>query len=69
VTIIFKYSNLISFANSEPIKYKQEWREGEKIGKVSLLKDIDTKHPYRGHLAIRKQLVIPTTGSKVTIFS
>jgi len=64
VTIIFKYSNFISFANSERIKYKQEWREGEKVGKVSLLKDIDTKQPHRGHLAILKQLVIPTTGSK-----
>lgn len=64
VTIIFKYNNLISFANSERIPYKQEWREGEKIGKVSLLKDIDTQQPHRGHLAILKQLVIPTTGSK-----
>jgi hypothetical protein len=64
VTIIFKYGNSISFANSERIKYKQEWREGEKLGKVSLLKDIDTKQPHRGHLAIIKQLVIPTTGSK-----
>jgi hypothetical protein len=63
VTIIFKYSNLISFANSERIPYKQEWREGEKVGKVSLLKDINTKQPHRGHLAILKQLVIPTTGS------
>ena len=64
VTIIFKYGNLISFANSERIKYKQEWREGDKVGKVSLLKDIDTQQPHRGHLAILKQLVIPTTGSK-----
>ncbi len=64
VTIIFKYNKLISFANSERIKYKQEWREGEKVGKVSLLKDIDTIQVHRGHLAILKQLVIPTTGSK-----
>lgn len=64
VTIIFKYGNSISLANSERIKYKQEWREGEKVGKVSLLKDIDTQQPHRGHLAILKQLVIPTTGSK-----
>jgi hypothetical protein len=64
VTIIFKCGNLITFANSERIKYKQEWREGEKVGKVSLLKDIDTQQPHRGHLAILKQLVIPTTGSK-----
>jgi len=64
VTIIFKYSNFISFANSERIKYKQEWREGEKVGKVSLLKDIDTQQTHRGHLSILKQLVIPITGSK-----
>ncbi len=64
VTIIFKYGNLISFANSERIKYKQDWREGEKVGKVSLLKDIDTQQTHRGHLAILKQLVIPTTGGK-----
>lgn len=64
VTIIFKYDNLISFANSERIPYKQEWREGEKIGKVSLLKDIDTQQLHRGHLAILKQLVIPTAGNK-----
>jgi adenine-specific DNA-methyltransferase len=63
VTIIFKYNGFISFANSERIKYKQEWREGEKIGKVSLLKDIDFEHPHRGHIAILKQLVIPTSGS------
>jgi len=64
VTIVFKFGNFISFSNSERIKYKQEWREGEKIGKVSLLKDIDTTQPHRGHLSILKQLVIPTTGSK-----
>lgn len=64
VTIIFKYNGLISFANSERIKYKQEWREGEKIGKVSLLKDIDIKQPHRGHVSILNQLTIPTTGSK-----
>lgn len=64
VTIIFKYNKLISFANSERIPYKQEWREGEKIGKVSLLKDIDIQQPHRGHLSILKQLTIPTTGNK-----
>jgi hypothetical protein len=64
VTIIFKYDNLISFANSERIPYKQEWREGEKVGKVSLLKDIDTRQTHRGHIAILNQLVIHTTGNK-----
>jgi hypothetical protein len=64
VAIVFKYGNYLSFANSERIKYKQQWREGEKIGKVSLLKDISIDQPHRGHLSILKQLIIPTTGSK-----
>jgi adenine-specific DNA-methyltransferase len=64
VTVIFKYGNLISFANSERIKFKQEWREGEKVGKVSLLKDIDTIRPHRGHVSILRQLVITKTGNK-----
>ena len=34
VVVIFKYYNYIAFANAERLKYKQEWREGEKAGKV-----------------------------------
>jgi len=64
VTVVFKYDGYISFANSERVKYKQEWREGEKLGKVSLLKDISPEQIHRGHLSILKQLEIPTTGSK-----
>ncbi|MBK8329304.1 MAG: hypothetical protein IPL09_07510 [Bacteroidetes bacterium] len=58
VTIIFKYSNLISFANSERIKYKQEWREGEKVGKVTMLKDVETTKPHAAHLKILAGLAI-----------
>jgi hypothetical protein len=32
VVIVFKYGNHIAFANTERLKYKQEWREGEKAG-------------------------------------
>jgi len=64
VTVVFKYGNRLSFANSERVKYKQEWREGEKVGKVSLLKDIDIIQPHRGHLSILNQLIIPIAGSK-----
>ncbi|MES2649849.1 MAG: N-6 DNA methylase [Bacteroidota bacterium] len=70
VTVVFKYENKISFANSERVKYKQEWREGERVGKVSLLKDIDIVQPHRGQLAILNQLVIPTIGSRaITTFT
>ncbi len=62
VTVVFKYNNQISFANTERTKYQQEWREGEKVGKVSLLKDISTEYPHRGHLAILNQLKIQSTG-------
>ncbi len=58
VTIIFKYDGLLSFANSERIKYKQEWREGEKVGKVTMLKDIDSTNPHTAHLKILSGLAI-----------
>lgn len=58
VTIIFKYDNLISFANSERIQYKQEWREGEKIGKVTMLKDVNTQNPHSAHKKILYGLTI-----------
>jgi hypothetical protein len=58
VTIIFKYDNLISFANSERIQYKQEWREGEKIGKVTMLKDVNTQNPHSAHKKILFGLTI-----------
>jgi len=64
VVVVFKYGNHIAFANTERLKFKQEWREGEKAGKVSLLKDINIQLPHRGHLDILKQLAITTTGSR-----
>lgn len=68
VVIIFKYldnqSEYIAFANTERLPYKQEWREGEKAGKVSLLRDISIDSPHRGHEDIIDQLKIPTSGTK-----
>ncbi len=69
VVIVFKYGLYISFSNCERTPYKQKWREGEKAGKVSLLKDIDTLNTHTGHLKILQNLAIPTTGKKaVTTF-
>ena len=68
VVVIFKYQDerkeYIAFANTERLPYKQEWREGEKAGKVSLLRDIAINSPHRGHEDIINQLRIPTSGSK-----
>ncbi len=58
VTIIFKYDNLISFANSERIPYKQEWREGEKVGKVTMLKDVNPENTHSAHKKILYGLTI-----------
>jgi hypothetical protein len=57
VVVLFQYGNFITLATSERTKYKQTWREGEKIGKISLLKDIDILTP------------IPVTSKSSTIWS
>jgi len=61
VVAVFKYADYISLANVERLKYKQEWREGEKAGKVSLLRDILIENPHTGHLKILKELKVPST--------
>lgn len=66
VVLVFKYKDdqkeYLAFANTERLKYKQEWREGEKAGKVSLLRDIDIQKPHAGHERIIAELQIPLTG-------
>ena len=60
VIVLVKYQMagrpLLSFAASERSAYAQEWRSGEKVGKISLLKDIDLAQPHRGHLEILEAL-------------
>lgn len=70
VVVVFKYNNHIAFANTERLKYKQDWREGEKAGKVSLLRDINIKQPHAGHHRILAELEIPTSSNnKVDSFA
>lgn len=64
VVVVFKYGNYLAFASTERLKYKQEWREGEKAGKVSLLRDIHIEKPHSGHERILAELQIPTSGTK-----
>jgi len=61
VVIIFKYGEYLAFANTERLKYKDN-REGEKAGKVTLLRDIDIKQPHSGHQRILAELAIPKQG-------
>lgn len=62
VVVVFRYEQFISIANAERITYKQEWREGEKAGKVSLLRDINVSKPHTGHLKILQELTISRSG-------
>lgn len=64
VMVIFRYGDQIALANTERIQYQQEWRDGEKIGKVALLRDVNIKNTHSGHLQILKNLVITTKGKK-----
>ena len=64
VVVIFLYEKYIAIANSERIEYKQEWREGEKSGKVSILRDINIENPHTGHLKILEELKITRSGKK-----
>jgi len=65
VTIVFKYENYISLSNSERFRYKQEWREGEKVGKVSLLMNVDCSinsvgklNTHQGHKRILQAISV-----------
>ena len=70
VTVVFKYGNHIAFANSERAKYKQEWREGERVGKVTMLKDVSIEKTHSGHIRILRDMQINRSGKDaVTSFS
>jgi hypothetical protein len=58
VVVIFKYAGQIAFANTERIRYKQGWREGEKVGKVTMLKDINVAKTHAAHIKILANLNI-----------
>ncbi|MDY0094352.1 MAG: hypothetical protein RBT80_16790, partial [Candidatus Vecturithrix sp.] len=64
VIIVFSYDHYLSFASCERLPYKQTWREGEKTGKVSILKDVDPAHPHTGHLKILETLKIERSGKQ-----
>ena len=56
VTVIFRRGKYLSIGTCERTEFKQEWKQGqgEKLGKVSLLRNIDCHNPHRGHMDILK---------------
>lgn len=63
VALVLKYKTgdeaCFSIAISERFKYKQNWRQGEKAGKVIILRDIHTVSTHAGHERILLDLVKP----------
>jgi hypothetical protein len=58
VVVLIRYGNLLSFSAAERGKYKNPGQLGEKIGRISILKDIDINHVHAGHERILNQLKI-----------
>jgi len=65
VVVVFRYAGAdgeyLAFANTERSKFKRD-REGEKAGKVTLLRDIDINNTHSGHKKILADLKIPNAG-------
>ena len=64
VVVVFQYGGLLSFTSCERLPYQQTWREGEKAGKVSMLKDVQPAQPHAGHLRILDGLRIERAGKQ-----
>lgn len=58
VILFIRQGKYLSLATCERMTYSQEWRNGnsEKLGKVSILRNINCEHPHRGHLDILNAL-------------
>ncbi len=46
----------LSVATCERTAYKQTWRPGERLGKVSILKGVNCLSPHRGHIDILESM-------------
>lgn len=58
VVVLIRYGRLLSFSAAERGRYKNPGQSGEKVGRISILKDIDINHVHAGHERILQQLKI-----------
>lgn len=58
VILIIRQGNMLSMATCERMTYTQEWRQGsgEKLGRVSILRNVNCCNPHRGHVDILETL-------------
>ncbi len=52
VVLFIRQKDMLSISTCERSDYAQQWRSGEKMGKVSILRDINCKKPHRGHVDV-----------------
>ncbi len=58
VVVLIRYGNLLSFSAAERGQYKRAGQSGEKVGRISILKDINLNKVHAGHERILRQLKI-----------
>jgi len=56
VILFVRLGNQLALATCERSDYAQQWRDGEKLGKVSILRGINCEHPHRGHIDILESI-------------
>ena len=52
VILFIKQGTKLALSTCERSEYTQQWRDGEKLGKVSILRGINCNNPHRGHIDI-----------------
>lgn len=52
IIVVFKYDGAIAIANTERIPFVDKNKTGQKVGKVSMLKDISINNTHAAHLRI-----------------
>lgn len=66
VLVILRYDDQFAFMLAERASYKQAWREGEKVGRVTMLKDVSYNNPHSAHRKIFEELKIQGDLTSVT---
>lgn len=56
VTVLILQSGYLSIATCERTQFVQTWRPGERLGKVSILKNVNCLNPHHGHINILKSM-------------
>lgn len=56
VVLFIRQAGKLAISTCERTEFRQQWRNGEKLGRVSMLRDIRCVKPHRGHLDILEAL-------------